>query len=455
MEGLKTARNILLLLLIASFVFLWNAQTGSLTSWDEAFYAQVSREMLMSGNYLDLTWRGQPWFDKPPLYMWATVFFYKLFGVNEFTVRLFSALCAIGTILIVYLFCNKLYSRHAASAASLILLSTWHFIWAGKVGMLDAAVTFFITLSIFLFKLGEDNQVYLFFSGITFSLAFLTKSFAALVVPVTILLYIIFTKRFWIFKKPGFWFGVIASLIILGWWYAQVFIRHHEVLSINYFRNSLFVNTIKGVDSTTGSIFNYLEVIPNKGRPWAAMGLFALLYAMWRIIINNRNKDLMLPMIWALTVLVVFSVVKTKLHWYMVPIYPSLAILIGWGFSKIFKKITVFVVLVFVFASLLYLSSDKKIFNLDYSPEIKKISLTVKNIIPENETVYLYNIEDPGIQFYCGDIRKNVYDRNQLEGIIKENNRYIIFDSEGFKPFSKEKFLVIIKTPNFIVVKTK
>ena len=73
--------------------------------------------------------------------------------------------------------------------------------------------------------------------------------------------------------------------------------------------------------------------------------------------------------------------------------------------TKIFKKITVFVVFIFALASLLYLSSDKRIFNLDYSPEIKKIALTVKNILPEKEIVYLYRIGDPGIQFYFGDIK--------------------------------------------------
>ncbi|MEW5759048.1 MAG: glycosyltransferase family 39 protein [Candidatus Omnitrophota bacterium] len=455
MEGIKTLRNLVLLIIIASFIFLWNLGTGSLSSWDEGLYAEVSREMFNSGNLLNLTWAGQPWSDKPPLYMWVTVFFYKLFGINEFSVRLFSAICGIGTVIIVYLFANMLYSRRAASASALILLSTWHFLWAGKIGMLDAAITFFITLSLFLFKLGEENQLYLFFSCLVFTLAFLTKSFAALLIPLILFFYIILTKKFKLILRPALWIGVVISLAILGWWHLQAFSNYGKDFVGGYFIRNLFTRTTQALEGHSGTIFTYLEVLPNKGRPWAAIGLFALLYAIWRMVINNRNKELMLPAIWALVVLIVFSVVKTKLHWYIVPIYPALSMLVGWGMAKIFKKITVFIIVIFTLASILYLSADKKIFNLDYSPEIKKIAITVRNIIPENKRIYLYNIGDPGIQFYFGDIRENIAAPEILEKLMKEKNRYFIFEINYFASLDKLKFLKIIETKNFVVVKTK
>lgn len=455
MEGIKTTRNLILLFLIAGFVFLWNLGTGSLSSWDEGLYGEISREILNSGNWIDLTWGGSAWSDKPPLYMWITAFFYKLFGINEFSVRLFSAICGIGTIIVVYLLANNLYSRRVASASALILLSTWHFLWAGKIGMLDAAVTFFITLSIFLFKIGEDNQIYLFFSTIAFALAFLTKSFAALLIPIILLFYVIFTKRFKILLRPALLIGIVVSLLILWWWHYKVFSHYGKDFASNYFIKHLFTRTTQALEGHTGTIFAYLEVLPNKGRPWAAIGLFSLLYAMWRMFVNNRNKELILPVVWALVVLVIFSIVKTKLHWYMVPIYPALSILIGWGMSKIFKKLTVFLVLIFTAASLMYLSVDKSIFNLDYSPEIKKIALTVKGIIPENQKIYLCNIGDPGIQFYFGDIRINISDSKEIQNLIKEPNKYFVFNADAFSAFDKTKFLKIIETKNFVVVKTQ
>jgi len=94
MERAQTIKDITVLLLVASFVLLWNLGTGSLTSWDEAVYAQVAKEILISNNWIDLTHMGNAWSDKPPLYMWMTAIFYKLFGVNEFSARFFR-LCVV------------------------------------------------------------------------------------------------------------------------------------------------------------------------------------------------------------------------------------------------------------------------------------------------------------------------------------------------------------------------
>ena len=184
-------RDIGILILIAGFVILWNIGTGSLLSWDEAVYAQVSKEILRSNNYVDLTWAGKTWSDKPPLYMWMTVVFYKIFGIGEFAARLFSALCGIGTVIVTYLFALKLYSRRAAFAASLILASTLHFIWASKVGMLDAALTFFISLSLYWFIIGIERKIFLTLSALAFGAAFLTKGFGALLIPIILTAYIL------------------------------------------------------------------------------------------------------------------------------------------------------------------------------------------------------------------------------------------------------------------------
>jgi len=88
-------RDIIILVVLAAIILLFNLGGGSLGSWDEAFYAQVSQEMYQSSNWIDLTWAGAPWADKPPVYMWATTCFYKIFGVNEFSARFTAAISGI------------------------------------------------------------------------------------------------------------------------------------------------------------------------------------------------------------------------------------------------------------------------------------------------------------------------------------------------------------------------
>ena len=83
---------IFLLLLVAALALLWKLGAGSLAAWDEAIYAQVSKEILRSGDWLTPHWQYQPWFEKPPLFLWSTAFLYRLFGINEFWARVPAAL---------------------------------------------------------------------------------------------------------------------------------------------------------------------------------------------------------------------------------------------------------------------------------------------------------------------------------------------------------------------------
>jgi 4-amino-4-deoxy-L-arabinose transferase-like glycosyltransferase len=454
MERAKVKTDLLILLLISGCVLLFNLGTGSLTSWDEGVHAEVAREMLDSGNLIDLSWAGERWSDKPPLYMWMITFFYKIFGINEFSVRFFSALCGIGTVIVTYLFANKLYSRRVAISAALILLSTQHFIWSAKVGMLDATLTFFIAFSLFLFRLGEEKRIYFFFSLIAFTCAFLTKGGGALIIPIILAVYLISSSKMRMLKEPALILGILFSLVILGWWHYLAFSHYGEKFISGYFIKHLFTRTTKAVEGHVGSVFTYFKVLPNKGRPWAAFAFLTLPFVIYRIFIK-KEKEHLLPAIWVFSVLLIFSLVKTKLHWYIVPIYPALSILLAWGINKIFKKFTVVMVGVLASISLLYLSLAKGIFNLDYSPETKRIALAVKKVLPVGESIFIYEVGDPGIRFYLGDVGKHISGLTGLQETLKEKNRYILLENERFADLSKSNLLIIIQNSDFVVVRTR
>src|SRR3989338_2329537 len=106
-KGSKSTDLWCLVFLSAIFIF-FKLGSKSLTTFDEIFYAQFSKEMFANGNWLTPMSGGHPEFDKPPLYMCLTAMAYHLFGVNEWATRLFSALAGIGTLLVVYLFSRDL-----------------------------------------------------------------------------------------------------------------------------------------------------------------------------------------------------------------------------------------------------------------------------------------------------------------------------------------------------------
>src|ERR1700735_4634169 len=72
-----------------------------LTNWDEGIYAGVSREMLSLG-FLVPHWNYQPWFEKPPLMLWITAAFFKLFGAHDFWARAGSALSGVAIVALLH-----------------------------------------------------------------------------------------------------------------------------------------------------------------------------------------------------------------------------------------------------------------------------------------------------------------------------------------------------------------
>jgi 4-amino-4-deoxy-L-arabinose transferase-like glycosyltransferase len=453
MESNRIKTDLIWIFSLSSFIFIWKIWSGSLMSWDEAVYAQVAREMFNSGNLIDLTWAGGLWADKPPLYFWFTAFFYKLFGVSEFSARLFSSLCGIGTVLVTYLFANKLFSRKAAVASALILISTWHFIWSAKAAMLDTTLTFFIILSLFLFRLGEEKKIYLFFSMLAFAFAFLTKAAVAFVIPVIIIIYLILSGKLKLIKEPAFLWGVFAALFVLGIWHILAFKHYGNDFLRGYIFKNFFVRSTQAIEGHTGTFFTYFKVLPNKGRPWAGP-CFAALIAAFIMLLRGKEKSLLIPVIWYVTVFLLFSFVKTKLHWYIIPIYPAMALIFGWGISKITGRFTIAVVSVLTCIGLLYLIYDKKIFNLDYCPQTKALSLEVKKILPGDERVYLYGIGDPGVRFYLGDRGENIPEE-KYKVFIKEKDKYIFYNRSGFPSQILAQLQVVLDSSDYILIKTK
>src|SRR3954468_6465930 len=91
-------------IIIAASVLLFVPFLGKvhLFDWDEINFAECAREMIVSGNYVTPTINFQPFWEKPPLFIWMQVLSMKAFGINEFSARLPNAICGITTLLILY-----------------------------------------------------------------------------------------------------------------------------------------------------------------------------------------------------------------------------------------------------------------------------------------------------------------------------------------------------------------
>lgn len=380
-----------LLLIFATIYILGNIGTGSLTTWDEALYANISANMIKTGDWLVMHDRpNKPWFDKPPLYMWCTAFFYNIFGINEFSVRFTSGLFGIATVLLVYLFVRRMNNTNTAALSALLLLASPHYLHFSKIGMMDVMLTFFITLMVYLFWVGQEKPSYLFWSGIALSFAYFAKGFAAVSGPAIIFLYCLLSGNLRFLIKREFVSGVLISILGISAWHLIQYMAGGQEAIKSYFGFHIFKRATTSLEGHTGGLNFYQKVVFNKNKPWGVIFYVSLVYMLW-LIIKDKDKRAILMLSWAVVVFTIYSVVKTKLHWYIMPAYPALAMSSAIFLSNFFKKKLFVPIFALILTAMLIQVSVSWAFKLDLNAEVKKAALCSKKLSYEdNGTIFYY-----------------------------------------------------------------
>jgi len=102
---------IVVLILLGALFFIPGLGSVHLFDWDEANFAEASREMLSRGNWLQVTIDYQPFYEKPPLFFWLQALSMKAFGINEFAARFVNAVCGIATLVGVFAIGSRVYGH--------------------------------------------------------------------------------------------------------------------------------------------------------------------------------------------------------------------------------------------------------------------------------------------------------------------------------------------------------
>ncbi len=415
---------------LSFFYLFFNLGSGSLASWDEAFYAVVSRELFQSGQWLKLTFLGEPWFDKPPLVFWATSLAYHFLGVSEFSSRFFSALCGVGTVLVTHWLGSKLFDRWTGFCGALVLLSSSHFIRFARFGMTDSPLTFFMTLTLLFFWLGREQRKYLIFSGIALGAALMTKGVVALLVFPVVWVYAWGSKRASIFWQPTYWLGLLAAFLIAApWQIYQAFSFSGDFIGSAFFHHVLHRATTV-MDGHQGSFYFYIRTLINKYHPWIVIGIFSAPWFLWKALREREERALFLSC-WIFIIWAAFSLAQTKLAWYIFPIYPALSLTVAFFLTKILKeKYRAHTLL--VFAAILFLhSSYSHIHRMEYSRPLKASAAMVLETVPKKAIIYLYNYhEQPAAAYYFERPIKYLESRVEFDAAVISGEPFYCFIRE-------------------------
>ena len=181
-------RNQLIVLIVGACLFMPFLGRVHLFDWDEINFAEAGREMIVSGNYLQVHINYEPFWEKPPLFFWLQALSMRVFGINEFGARFVNALCGVLTLLIVYRIGRKLFDRTMGLLWALAFLGSFlpHLFF--KSGIIDPVFNLFIFLGIYFFgaALGKveskQRSPGFLWSGVCIGLATLTKGPVAFLV---------------------------------------------------------------------------------------------------------------------------------------------------------------------------------------------------------------------------------------------------------------------------------
>jgi 4-amino-4-deoxy-L-arabinose transferase-like glycosyltransferase len=336
-----------LILISAIFFFIPFLGSIHLFDWDEINFAEAAREMIVTGNYSHVQIDFHPFWEKPPLFFWLQASSMKLFGINEFAARFPNAILGVFTLITFYILGKRLYDEKFGLIWALGYLGSLlpHIYF--KSGIIDPLFNFFIFLSvIFLAKsireTGKSKSFnYALFAGISIGLATLTKGpVGVLIACLTIFVYWMTMK----FKKISRWQNVLIftiSFIIIscvwfvpemirnGFWFIREFIKYQA---------DLFLNPVAG---HSGPIYYHFIVLFLGCFPISVLALPVL----FKKITGPADEGKyflkwMIILFWV--VMVLFSVVRTKIVHYSSLAYFPLSYFAAYFVYELVNKRNVF-----------------------------------------------------------------------------------------------------------------
>ncbi|MBN1926887.1 MAG: glycosyltransferase family 39 protein [Prolixibacteraceae bacterium] len=318
-------------------VFIWSfiiylngAGSYPVYFYDEAKNAECAREMLENSEWIIPTFNYEMRTDKPPIHYYFMMIAYKLFGINAFAARFFSALMGALTILITFIFSQKYSTYKNALITTLILWGSFHLGLQFHLAVPDPYLIFFVVSSHFLFFDGyfQKNRKTLILAYIAVGFGILSKGPVALILPaLSVSFFLICKKKFNLetirFFIP-FW-GLMIVLLIALPWYILAHIKTGGLWTESFFIQHNFSRFTATMEGNGGSfLITILYLIA---------GLFPFSVFLFQAIISNlrfKKDDFMLFALCTAGIVTLFFLFsKTRLPNYTVPTYPFFAIIIA------------------------------------------------------------------------------------------------------------------------------
>ena len=334
-------RNLKLQFLALILVILWIGALAPrhLAKTDEGRYAEISREMVKSGDWLTPRLDGIKYFEKPPLQYWATALADDAFGLNEFSARLWTGVTGLIGLLAIGLAARRVYGRPTAIAAVAVLASSMLYLLMGHIDTLDMGLTGFMTVTLsailasqFGANRGPPALVYLAWASA--GAAILSKGLIGLVLPgIVTVLYILLTRDWQMLLRMRLISGLLLLFAIAAPWFVMVSRANPEFAHF-FFIHEHVERFLTHEHNRVGAWWYFIPILAIGSLPWLTLLPQAVLVAVAPK--QHTDPDLRRQaradrflLLWAGFIFFFFSISGSKLPSYILPVMPALALLIA------------------------------------------------------------------------------------------------------------------------------
>ncbi len=343
MRSIPASRISLLIFIGALCLFTPGLGAVHLFDWDEINFAEIAREMLVGGDWSRPQIDFQPFHEKPPLFMWMQAISMSMFGVGEFAARFPNALCGAITLLLLF----RIGARERGYTFGLL----WVLAYMGSIlpnlyfrsGIIDPWFNLFIFLGLYAFirSVREHAWTWSVLSGALLGLAVMTKGPAAIIIlGITGVVYWTSRRFAMFFELKHLGILLLSLLCVVSLWFGMDFLRNGPAFSVAFFERQVALFTEE--DAGHGGFAGYHFVV-------LLIGCFpSSLFAVQELMRPTRGTELqndlrrwLLILFWV--VLILFSIVNTKIVHYSSLCYFPLTYLAALQMERIWQQRETFI----------------------------------------------------------------------------------------------------------------
>jgi 4-amino-4-deoxy-L-arabinose transferase-like glycosyltransferase len=274
------------------------------------------------------------YFEKPALPYWAGALSIWLFGITEFSARFWPGLAGFLTVLVVGMTAGRLWGRVAGVRAFAIAGATTWIVCASHILTTDASLTLFLTLTLCAVLLAEcaeptasARRRWIWVAWASMACAVLSKGLVGIVIPgCTLLAASLWLRDFALVRRMRLVSGSLIFLVIAAPWFLLVSLRNPGFAEF-FFIHEHFARYLTTVHHHVGAWWYYLPLLLAGLLPWTS-GLPWVVRRQRPVAAAGDREVVSLLVAWSLFVLVFFSLSGSKLPFYIVPMFPALALLL-------------------------------------------------------------------------------------------------------------------------------